>query len=525
MATVEYPEKPVKGSGAQSILEVSDSASSSDSAYIDLSVQLTPEEIRRRQTFWFKTKLFLWDSADKHPKERVFLGKLDFFLLSSAMLGYFIKTLNQQNVQTAYVNGMKEYYDMEQNQLNYMTTLWTVGYIIGQIPSNLLLHRISARFYLGGLELIWGFLTIMMITTKSIKGMYAIRFFIGLTELGYFPGLEYLLGSWYSRGELTKRSTFFAVSGTAAGMVSGPLQQSILGRFSNSHLPAFKWMFVFDAVISFPVAFYTMLVDPNTPSSTTAWYFTEEEKLVALERRRRVGAQINTRQKYTLKKIRSFFNTWHIFVFPLVFLAYNNTCITLSQPTFTTWMKYSLNSDPKTYNTMPSALNGTGIGLAIIFAYLNDFLGGRRNFVFVGLYFVCVIVGASSLAYWNLPRGYHWFTYFLVGAPSAWGQPQIFSWVNRLLFADDMKRNFVVVLTNNLAYVTNAFVPLFVWKNQAAPEYFIGYSYTATLASVGLVLTGVALWKSWQDEKRQGKGEVEGGERNEGGIESEETIA
>jgi MFS family permease len=347
-----------------------------------------------------------------------------------------------------------------------------------------------------------------MITCKNLKSLYAVRFLLGLTEAGYFPGLEYLLGSWYSRHELSKRSTFFAVAGVAAGLVSGPLQQAVLGRFSHSHLPAFKWMFVFDAIISFPVAFYTMLVDPNTPSSTTAWYFTEDEKLIALERRRRIGAQLNTRQKYTWKKIKSFFTTWHIFVFPFLFLAYNNSYI-MGQPTFTTWMKYDLKASSHTYNTMPSAISGTGIGLAIIIAYLNDALGGRKNYIFVSAYFICVTIACASLAHWDLPRGYHWFTYFLAGVPSAWGQPQIFSWVNRLLFADDMKRNFVVVLTNNLAYVTNAFVPIFVWNTEDAPRYYIGYCYTATLSSVGLILTGVAYYLSHRDEVQEKRKEIE----------------
>lgn len=485
----------------QAVVEIYDSNSINDECYIDLSVELTPEEVRRRKSLWFKIKLFLWDSVDKHPKERLFLGKLDFFLLSSSMLGYFIKTLNQGNIQTAYVNGMKEYFEMNQNQLNYLSTLWTVGYIIGQIPSNLILHRISARFYLGGLEIIWAFLTVMMITCKSIKGMYAIRFLVGLTESGYFPGLEYLVGSWYSKEELTKRSTFFAVAGVSAGLVSGPLQQSVLQGFSHSSLPAFKWMFVFDAVISFPIGIYTMFVDPNTPSTTNAWYWSKEDKLIALERRRRIGAQLNTRQKYTWKKIKSFFNTWHIFVFPIMFLAYNNTCVSLSQPIFTTWMKYSLKAPPKVYNEMPSALSGTGIGVAILIAYTNDYLGGKKNHIFIFAYFICLIVGCASLAYWNLPRGYHWFTYFLVGVPTSWGQPQIFSWLNRLLFADDMKRNFLVVCTNNLAYITNAFVPIFVWNTEDAPRYYIGYCYTASLASVGVIFTIIAFYFARRDER------------------------
>lgn len=85
-----------------------------------------------------------------------------------------------------------------------------------------------------------------------------------------------------------------------------------------------------------------MFVDPNTPSTTNAWYWTNDDKLVALERRRRIGAQLNTRGKYTWKKIKSFFNTWHIYVFPLVFLAYNNSCAAIGQPTFEGWMKLAL---------------------------------------------------------------------------------------------------------------------------------------------------------------------------------------
>ncbi|ODQ77370.1 hypothetical protein BABINDRAFT_41772 [Babjeviella inositovora NRRL Y-12698] len=477
----------------------------SNEAYIDLTFDLTPEELARRRTSWYKFKIAVWDSADKHPKERAFMLKLDFFLLSSSMLGYFIKTLNQNNVATAYVNGMKEYYHMDSNQYNYMVTLWTVGYIIGQIPSNLILHRISARYYLGSLEFIWSILTVLLITCKNINGIYALRFLLGLTEAGFFPGMEYLIGSWYSPKELAKRSTLFACAGTAAGMVSGPLQLAVLNNFSHSKLPAFKWMFVLDAIISFPIAFYTMLVDPNTPSTTNAWYFSDDDKLVALERRRRIGAAVNTREKYTLKKIKSFFSTWHIFVFPLIFLAYNNACASTSQPTFTQWMKVDLKLPASKYNVYPTALSGAGIGFAITISWLSDALKGRFNYVFVQAFFVSLIVGCSALSYWNIPIGFHWFCYFLIGVPTSWGQPQIFSWVNRLLAHDDMKRNFVVVVTNTLAYVTGAWVPIFVWNATDAPRYFIGFTYTACLSAFGVLMTLLATYFSKRDEKLMDK--------------------
>ncbi|ODV97763.1 hypothetical protein PACTADRAFT_36846 [Pachysolen tannophilus NRRL Y-2460] len=472
--------------------------------FIDLTVHLTPEELERRKTWKYKLAIFFWDSADKHPKERKFLLKLDFFLLSSAMLGYFIKTLNYSNIATAYVNGMSDYYDMESNQYNTVQMLWTVGYIIGQIPSNLILHRISARYYLGCLEIVWSLLTICMVSCKTMHQLYAIRFLVGLTESGFFPAMEYLIGSWYSPAELSKRESLFACSGTAASMVSGPLQDAVLNGVakSSTRYQAFQWLFIVDAIISFPIAIYTMTADPNTPSTSTAWYFSKEDKLIAKERRRRIGAQLNTREKYTWKKIKSFFTTWHIWVFPILFLCYNNSCTAISEPTFTTWMKYDLGLTSGKYNTYPTAINGAGIAFTVAISWISDYTKNRYNFVVVQAFFICLVIGCASLAHWDLPVGYQYFCYFLIGVPTAWGQPQIYSWVNRLLRYDDMKRNFVLVVTNTLAYVTNAWVPILVWNTDYQPVFHVGFTYTACLASLGIIVTAVATYFTFLDTKK-----------------------
>jgi MFS transporter, ACS family, pantothenate transporter len=77
---------------------------------------------------------YVWDTFDKSPEERRFLFKLDAVVLSLASLGYFIKYLDQVNINSAFVSGMKEDLGLYGNQLNYITTAWTVGYVIGEIP-------------------------------------------------------------------------------------------------------------------------------------------------------------------------------------------------------------------------------------------------------------------------------------------------------------------------------------------------------------------------------------------------------
>ncbi|KAH3676238.1 hypothetical protein WICMUC_002115 [Wickerhamomyces mucosus] len=472
--------------------------------YIDLDIEFTPQEIERRKTLKFKILTFLWDGYNKHELEKKFLIKLDWFLLSSACCGYFVKALNQNNIGTAYVNGMKEHYSMYGNQYNYMSTLFTVGYIIGAFPSNLILHRISARYYLAGLELFWGIITVLLITPKSINGIYALRFLLGLTEAGYFPGLEYLIGSWYSKEELTKRSAYFACAGSAASLVSGPLQQAILSSgWAQNYLKPFQWMFVFDGVISVPIALYTLFTDPNTPSTTTAFYFNETDKRIALERRRRIGAQLNTRSKYTLKKLKSFFNTWHIWVFPWLFVTFNNSYTPISQQSFQLWMKNDLKLTSYQYNIYPTGLSGGGIGLAIFVAYLNDYFKSRLNAILLVIMYTFVMFSAISLAIWDIPKGLHWFAYFGIGIPLAYGQSMIYSWINTTLAHDDMKRNFIVVCTNTLAYITTAFVPLLTYNQKKAPRFHIGFRYTASIAGLGIFLTLVTNFLLRRDSNRE----------------------
>lgn len=132
---------------------------------------------------------YIWDTFDKSPEERHFLFKLDAAILTFASLGYFIKYLDQVNVNNAFVSGMKEDLGLYGNELNYMQTCWTVGYVIGEIPSNLILTRIRPRYWIPAMELLWGVLTFTLSRAQSARTIYIIRFFVGLAESTFYPGM------------------------------------------------------------------------------------------------------------------------------------------------------------------------------------------------------------------------------------------------------------------------------------------------------------------------------------------------
>lgn len=67
----------------------------------DKAEVIIPKDVSRK-----KWQSYIWDSFDKSPEERKFLFKLDAALLTFASLGYFIKYLDQANINNAFVSGM-----------------------------------------------------------------------------------------------------------------------------------------------------------------------------------------------------------------------------------------------------------------------------------------------------------------------------------------------------------------------------------------------------------------------------------
>jgi MFS transporter, ACS family, pantothenate transporter len=121
------------------------------------------------------------------------------------------------------------------------------GYILGQLPSQLVLTKVRPSIWLPTIEIAWSIIVMGMAATKNVKTLYACRFFIGLLEAGAYPGIMTLLGHWYTPQELGKRSCIFQASSSAAQMFSGYLQAGLLSGMDGTHgIAAWRWLFIFD---------------------------------------------------------------------------------------------------------------------------------------------------------------------------------------------------------------------------------------------------------------------------------------
>jgi len=145
---------------------------------------------------WRLFQRYIWDDPDKPKEEKLFLFKLDFFLLTYGCLGYFCKNLDQANISNAYVSGMKEALNMGGSQLTYMGNVFTAGYVVSQLPAVILVTSIRPSILVPTLEVLWSVLTFSCSAVTSVPQLYALRFLIGLCEGAFFPCIIYVIGSW-----------------------------------------------------------------------------------------------------------------------------------------------------------------------------------------------------------------------------------------------------------------------------------------------------------------------------------------
>ncbi|GME99384.1 unnamed protein product [Ambrosiozyma monospora] len=317
---------------------------------------------------------------------------------------------------------------------------------------------------------------------------------------------------------MTKRTSLFYVSSCLAGIISGPLQEWLLQEFRRNNdtgmgwggLEPFKCMFVVDAIISCPIGLYTLLVNPNTPTTTDAWYFSDQDKLVALERYKRMQREASERgdtngSSTSTKSLgyRDLFKSWHIFVFPLMFLCFHHSGWAIGQPTFQTWMKYDLKLPSSKYNFFPAVMSGINMVVSVLCSFANDYFGnGQTNHYFILGCFTIFGTASTLLYIWEIPTWLHWCAYFMIGCTHSTPPPLIFSWLNRLLANDEYKRGSLIFATNTVAYFTSSWLQILVWNAADAPRYHTGFLFTIIICILGFGFTSAATYFTYHDHQK-----------------------
>ncbi|GAB3626115.1 MFS transporter permease [Pandoraea terrae] len=124
-------------------------------------------------------------------------------------------------------------------------SLFVVGYVIFEVPSNMFLFKVGARKWIARIMISWGLATTAMVFVHTEWQFYALRFLIGAMEAGFAPGVLYYLTLWFPatfRGRIT--SLLFLAS-AFAGLIGAPVSGLILGHMEGAlGIRGWHWLFM-----------------------------------------------------------------------------------------------------------------------------------------------------------------------------------------------------------------------------------------------------------------------------------------
>ncbi|KAL1881256.1 hypothetical protein Daus18300_001108 [Diaporthe australafricana] len=208
--------------------------------------------------------------------------KIDFRLLPMVIIMYILNYLDRNNIATARLAGLEKDLHLVGNQYQTSVSILFVGYLLMQVPSNMLLNKMGKpSLYLPCCMVVWGIISGSTAAAKNFGGLLACRFILGFVEAAYFPGALYFLSCWYTRKELALRTAFLYSGSLISGAFGGLIAAGIVnGMGGVAGLSAWQWLFLLEGILTVIVASIAVFIIPDVPR-TTRWLSEEEKELAA----------------------------------------------------------------------------------------------------------------------------------------------------------------------------------------------------------------------------------------------------
>ena len=142
-------------------------------------------------------------------------------------------------------------------------SIFFVGYILFEVPSNLILARVGARRWIARIMISWGLVASAMMFMRTPIQFYALRVLLGVAEAGFFPGIIYYLGQWFPAAQRARALARFMIAMALAGTIGNPLSGWLLGFDGRLGLHGWQWVFLVEGILSvlLGLAVLTLLTD------------------------------------------------------------------------------------------------------------------------------------------------------------------------------------------------------------------------------------------------------------------------
>ncbi|EGO27916.1 hypothetical protein SERLADRAFT_347403, partial [Serpula lacrymans var. lacrymans S7.9] len=431
--------------------------------------------------------------------ERTLLRKLDA-RMSILILIYILNYIDRNNAAAARLRGFEEDLGLKGQEFNTILSILYVGYIIMQVPSNMLLDYIGKpSIYLPACMVVWGFISIM---TGYFTGALLTRFFLGFVEAAFFPGALFLLSKWYKRRELGQRMAYLScgilLSNAFGSLLASAILDGMDGRLGRA---AWRWLFYIEGSLTVFVAICAIFILPDFPSMSHSWLTPAEHALAKQRMEEDAGTTIESviaLDKSRENPIILALTDWKVW---WMAIALTSMVVSLSFNAFFPTLSATLGFSPTVTLLLcaPPWLFATFE--AFVISRHSDASGKR--FMYITLSLLLGILGfLIAMSTMNIVARY--ISLFLM-AQSYTGFIVFFAWVSNTIHSPSSKRAVSLAFINAVSSLGNV-AGSYVWPIWWGPSY--RYSCAICIVGNGLcIIMSLALKRHLEQLNRKAEEE------------------
>lgn len=200
-------------------------------------------------------------------------------ILPILTIGYIFAYLDRVNVGIAKLQ-MSSDLAFSETVYGLGAGIFFIGFFFFQIPSNMVLQRFGARRLLAGLLICWAIIAPLTSLVATPFQFYTVRFMLGLTESGFYPGVILYLSFWFPSYRRGKMFALFAAAVPLSGLLGSPISGWIMTYFHHVQgLAGWKWLFILQGTPSLLVGLVMLNMLPDQIRDAK-WLSVEEKALL-----------------------------------------------------------------------------------------------------------------------------------------------------------------------------------------------------------------------------------------------------
>ncbi len=201
--------------------------------------------------------------------EKSAMAKVYLRILPLAMLMYFLCYIDRINVSFAALT-MNKAIGLDAWTYGLSSSAFYLGYVLFEVPSNLVMDKVGARLWLARIMISWGLASALTAIVWGPSSFLVIRFLLGAGEAGLFPGMLLLFTYWFPDHHRARIVGSFTLALPVSVALGAPISTAILGMDGVLGVAGWQWIYILEAVPTVVIGVWVLFLLTDSPAKA-AW--------------------------------------------------------------------------------------------------------------------------------------------------------------------------------------------------------------------------------------------------------------